>query len=564
MTTATIIATILTLFAGLAVFMYGLMTMSERLEKQAGNKLRNMFNKATSNKYMGLAVGAGVTAIIQSSSATTVMVVGFVNAGVLSLFQATAIIMGANIGTTITAVLISLPITEIMAASAIIGVFMVLFAKKTTVKNIGYIIIGLGMIFAGLFVMSSSMKVFADYQPFRNFFASTSNPFLLVLIGLLVTALIQSSSATTGILITLANVGLIGINNSIFLILGINIGTCITAILAAIGTSVNAQRAAAIHLLFNITGTIFFSIILAFPFIRKGIISILSILGSWLPNDGIGAQIAAFHILFNVITTLVMLPFINVLVSLATHLVPKRNGNGSELELKFLNDLILETPPIAIAQAKKEILRMADMAMANLEIAVEGVTETSLKNKEEFDKREKYLDWLNHEIPSFLVKISSKHISFDDSKIVASYYHVISDIERIGDYAENLLEYAEKMDSDGLKFSDQAKSEIKEMYGALLELYNVAIEGFVNVDISLNRKVECLEDCVDEYKKNLSSTHIRRLNEGTCTAQTGALFLSLVSNFERIADHIRNIFNSIRKYAKPIKPVKVTVTKKLT
>jgi phosphate:Na+ symporter len=562
MTASEIITELLTMLAGLAIFMFGLKTMSEKLEKQAGNKLRNMFNKATSNRFIGVSVGAGVTAIIQSSSATTVMVVGFVNAGILTLTQATAIIMGANIGTTVTAVIISLPVTEVLAASAVAGVFMVMFSRKSGVKNIGYVITGLGMIFAGLLVMSSSMQGFSDYQPFIDFFTNTKAPILLVLIGALITAVIQSSSATSGILITLANVGFISTGNALFIILGINIGTCITAILASIGTNVNAQRTAAIHLLFNLIGSVFFFILLNIDPVYEFITGVLGKL-NFSDEKGAGAQIAAFHIIFNVTTTALLLPFINFLVLASKYMVFHKNGKGNGLELKYLNDLILETPSIAVAQAKKEIIRMADMAKLNLDLAVDAAITTNLKHKDDFDSREDYIDWLNQEIPTYLTKISALQISYEDEFVIASYYHVISDIERIGDYAENLFDYTVRMNDENLKFSAEAKAEIKEMYDAVLRLYHEAMRGFIDQDISRLNEVERLEQIIDDYKVALSDTHIRRLNERICTAQTGALFLSLVSNLERIADHIRNIFNSIRKYTKQVKAVNTVIVKKV-
>lgn len=550
MTTAKIITTILTMLAGLAVFMFGLKTMSERLEKQAGNKVRTLFSKATNNKYMGLGVGAGVTAIIQSSSATTVMVVGFVNAGILSLTQATAVIMGANIGTTITAVIISLPVAEVVAACGLIGVFMIMFSERSNIRNIGYIVIALGMIFTGLSVMGGSMKQFAALDSIKYFFATTTNPLLLIIIGALVTALIQSSSATTGILITLSATGLMGIDGAIFIILGINVGTCITAIFASIGANVNAHRAAAIHLMFNITGTIIFAILLSITPIRTSIVGSLSNLGSLLPNEGIGAQIAAFHIIFNVATTLALLPFINLLVTTATKIFPDKQGVGAEHELKFVNELMLESPPIAVAQAKQEILRMAEMAKSNLDLAIDAVSNRTLKNYDDFMKMEKYLDWLNQEIPYYLTRISAKHISFEDEVIIGSYYHVVSDIERIGDYAENLMDYTERMIEDNTCFSEQAIEEIRNMYNTMQKLYDSSIKGFTNVDISMLKDVEYHEDKIDEFKLTLSNMHIKRLNDGICSAQSGALFLSLISNLERIADHMRNIYNSIRKYTK--------------
>lgn len=546
MTSGKILSLILIMFSGLSVFMFGLKTMSERLEKQAGNGLRKLFGKASNNKFIGVGIGAGVTAIIQSSSATTVMVVGLVNAGILTLTQATAMIMGANIGTTVTAVLISLPITEIVASSGLIGVFLLMFSQKTKVRNTGYIIIGLSMIFTGLFLMSSSMKQFSSLDSIRRFFSATSNPFLLILIGAIFTAIIQSSSATTGILITLSSVGLMTVQSAMFVVLGINIGTCITAILACIGASANAKRTAAIHLIFNIVGATIFAVALSFSFIRNGVLDVLYRIGSSLPSNGLGSQIAAFHIFFNVLTTLLLLPFASLMVRFSLLLFSDKKQSQNEYVLEYLNDLMLKSTSMALVHAKSEILRMAEMAKYNLELAMDAIININMKNLEDFEKREKYIDWLNREIPFFLAKLSSKHINFEDEKTISSFYHAIIDIERIGDYAENIFEYAERMHKEQLKFSEDALKEISSMYQKMQKLYNLSISGFELLDMSLSKEIDMLEDLIDKYKVNLSEKHIKRLGDGVCIASSGAIFLSLVSNLERVSDHIRNIFNSVR------------------
>lgn len=555
MTTQKILASVFMLIAALAVFMFGLKMMSERLEAQSSEKLRKMFTKAASNKFSGMGVGIGVTAIIQSSSATTVMVVGLVNAGMLTLTQAATIIMGANIGTTVTAVIISLPITETVAACGIIGLFLT-FSGKAKVRNIGYVIMSLGMIFLGLVVMSSSMKQIAGLNGIRRFFATTSHPALLILLGLLVTAIIQSSSATTGILVSVGSAGLIGIESAVFVIIGMNIGTCVTAVLATIGTNINARRTAAIHLSFNFIGAAVFCILLAVPAIKNAVIGLLSSLGKTLPNEGIAAQIAAFHIIFNITATAILLPLTNLLVKFSIWLIPERkHANPKEHSLEFLSEITLETPSAAVAQTKREILRMADMAKTNLDIAVKAVCENSIEYKEDFEKREKYLDWLNRQIPYYLTKISARHLSYNDEVVIGSYYHVVSDIERIGDYAENLMENTEKLIGTGLCFSEVANKEIADMYHKMLELYSYCIKGFENNDLSQIKIVDSLEDEIDSMRDSLSDAHIRRLNEGVCTAQTGAVYLSIISNLERISDHIRNIFYSMRKYLNKEKAV---------
>lgn len=543
------ISTVLLMLASLAIFLFGLKLMSEYLEKQAGNRLRRMFNKATRNNLMGVGVGAGVTAIIQSSSATTVMVIGFVNAGIITLTQAAAIIMGANIGTTVTALIIALPIAEFVAAFGLVGIFIIMFSQNSRLVGTGYIIIGFSMIFTGLAIMGNSMKIFAELQSIHRFFAAVSHPVLLILIGALTTAIIQSSSATTGILITLARADLMGIESAIFIILGINIGTCITALLASIGANINARRAATIHLIFNVIGTLLIGIPLLFSVVRLNIIKVLIPFGKILPGAGIGAQIAAFHIFFNVSTSIFLLPFLSLIVKITTLILPDKKKSKKEFEFLFLDELILKsTPSIAVAQTKKEILRMAEMARKNLEIAIDAIENINLKNIDQFMKREDYIDWLNREIPFFLTKLSSKHIHFDDEKIISSYYHVIIDIERIGDYAENIIEYAQRMDSEGLEFSKEAIEDFQAMYTKIQRLYALSISAFKYRNTSLAREINILEDLVDEYKKSLSEKHIRRLDKNVCKAQAGALFLSLISNMERIADHSRNIFNSIDTY----------------
>jgi phosphate:Na+ symporter len=543
-----LIANILIMLGGLAIFMYGLNAMSGHLEKQTGRRLRKVFSKSADNRILGVGIGAGVTAVIQSSSATTVMVIGLVNAGIMNLHQATAIIMGANIGTTITAVIISLPIMEFVAASGLIGIIL-MFSKKRKARDMGKIIIYLSMIFTGLLVMSGAMGKFAQMQSVRHFFQLTANPFLLVLIGLIVTAIVQSSSATTGILIALSFSGLIDIEKAMFVILGINVGTCVTALLASIGANVNAKRAALIHLMFNLAGMIIYFVLLSFSVIRNGVVNMLNAVASILSAKGAAAQIAAFHVLFNVSVTLILLPFIKQIVALSLLIMPKGKEKKSQYELKYINERILKSSPtFAVEQIKKELLRMAEMSKANLYIAVKAVCEINLKQLDEFTEREEYIDWLNREIPLNLTKISALPISFEDKLVVGSYYHVVSDIERIGDYAENIMEYAERLDVEGLKFSEEALSEIKTVINVMDKLYSLSIDGFSRLDLSLLEDVNKLEDEVDTLKQQLTDTHIKRLGKGVCSALSGAIFISLVSNLERISDHIRNIFYSIRKY----------------
>jgi phosphate:Na+ symporter len=549
MTVTEIITNLLLMLSGLGIFMYGLKTMSDMLEMGASDKLRQLFGKVTNNKFKGISVGIGITGIIQSSSATTVMVVGLVNAGMLDLYQASSIIMGANIGTTITGLIISLkslPVSPFLAAISSIGIFMVMFSKDPKIKNVGSIMLGLGLIFGGLIVMGNAMGDFAELESVQNFFIATDNPFILLLMGLLLTAIIQSSSATTGIIITMGSAGLLGIDSAIFIVLGINIGTCITVLLACIGTSTNAKRAAMIHLMFNVIGSVTFFILLLITPIRSFIINLLP--------GGVEYQIAIFHLLFNIATTLLLVGFTNLMVKFTKKIIPDKiedNQNDNlELKMKYINEVILDTPAIAISQVKNEILYMSSLAAKNLEMSVEDITKPTLDRKKEFYNREELINYLNREITHYLVKISSLDISFRDEVIIGTYYHVVSDIERIGDYAENIINYTERLIEESTSFSEEANGEILEMFNVITELNSLVVKAFSHEDLINLKDALILEDKVDDYKRTLSLRHIKRLNDGICTPVTGAVFLSLISNLERIADHMVNICNSIKDYAK--------------
>lgn len=546
---------ILLLFGGLGVFLFGLATMSENLERSASDKLRRIFDKITSKKSSSVLLGAGSTAIIQSSSATTVIVVGFVNAGLITLSQAAPIIMGANIGTTVTALMMSLPISEFIAAFGCVGAFILMFSKNNKVKRIASIIISIGLIFVGLNVMSSSMSPFGS--TLEKFFLSASNPIVLLLLGLIFTAIIQSSSAMTGIMLSLASItgvnGLpvINITQIMFVLLGVNVGTCITAYLASIGNTPNARRAALIHILFNIFGACIFFILLIIRPIRNLFITILEV----IPQ--LKMQLAAFHIFFNLVTTIILLPLSNVLVNISQKLIKDKPVSQTEVEsfeykkeLKYLNSLIMQAPSIAVAQVKKEILRMSEIASKNLEIAIECITTKSVDRRKEFDSNEEMINFLNHSITEFMVKLTSLDLSLNDETILGSFYHVVSDIERIGDYSDNIVQYTEKMIDENIEFSDSAIAEIKEMYERIRRLDSVVVNCFENENISIMDIVEQIEDSIDECKKNYSAAHIKRLNEGKCTPINGQIFFSLISNMERIADHMTNISHSIKDYAK--------------
>lgn len=549
--------TILTLLGGLGVFLIALKIMSENLESVAGNRLRTVFNKISSNRFAGIAVGTGVTMVIQSSSATTVMVVGFVNAGVMTLAQATSIIMGANIGTTITAqigALQSLPITAFFAALACVGAFMQM-SKHDKVNLWGCIIGSIGMIFVGLQVMSAAMKSFSNSPVIEQVMTSISNPILLLLIGLTITAIVQSSSATTIILITMAGANLMTLENAIFITLGINIGTCVTAMFASIGASSNGKRASFIHLMFNCIGSvIFFILALVLP------------IDKWLQSafTEIETQIAMFHTIFNVTTTILLVPFIKQLTQLACLVIrdkkTKPNEDGFvEDKFQYVDERLLATPTIALAQVRKEILLMASVAKKNFDTAVYAITINSLAKQPKFDGRERHLNFLNKELTNYLTKVSSSPISKQTERELSSYYHVISDLERVGDYSENIMEYTQKMVKANSTFSDSAKAELAEMKSAIDKLYDVVMTGYINKDVSQKDDMEKLEESVDEYKAALDRSHILRLRDNLCSPDAGAVWLNLINDMERIADHFRNVYNSMSYYVEPPTKVKAAV-----
>lgn len=550
-----IVVSILLMLAGTGVFLIGINMMGSNLETLAGSKIRTIFDKISGNRFTGLLTGAGVTAVIQSSGATTVMVVGFVNAGLMTLVQATPIIMGANIGTTITAQIVqleSLGITAWFAVLTAIGAFMQMLSKKDTIQKIGSLLAGLGMIFVGLNVMKESMSIFQEIPAIQNILVNTTNPAILILVALALTALVQSSSATTGIMITLAASVNIPIKSIMFATLGVNIGSCVTSIIASFGTNTNAKRASLIHLLFNSIGAIvFFPIIYWAP------------LDKWFElmfPDLIATQSAMFHTFFNVTMTILLLPFVKTLVWIATKMIPDKKSkdeveeNYLQERFKYIDKRILSTPAIAINQTKHEILLMSEIAYKNFKLSLSCAKNGRVEKQEKFANREKHLNFLNREISKFLVELSAKEISFKDELMLASFYHVVSDLERVGDYSENIMEYAEELQKLKTTFSDVALKQIDEMTDAIHKVFENSIKAFEYQDMEILEVVYKYEDMVDDFKMQLDRDHIKRLNSNQCSANTGAVYLSLVSNLERISDHMQNIAKSITDYtAKPKK-----------
>ncbi len=536
----TMLEAFLLLFAGVGVFIAGMNMLSDGLEKSAGKGLKKLLGKISGNRFSGVGVGAAVTAIIQSSSATSVMVIGFVNAGILTLFQATAIIMGANIGTTITGVLVSLKslnITGWMMLLAFIGVMMTFF-KAERVKQIGNILCGFGLIFVGLELMGDSLGNSAAINAFfTNLFTKIRFPLLLILFGTIFTALIQSSSAATGIFITMVASGALELELAIFLVLGSNIGTCITAVIACLGASQNAKRTALIHLSFNLIGTVIFTAFL-WPLKGQAVRWLTMIPGST------SMQLAWFHVIFNLTTTIILLPFVKALVKMATFFIKDKQAEGEARTLRFVDERFLKTPAIAMMQVKKEIDYMASLAQKNIVDSFSAMEGNATAFASSISENEGAIDFTNKEMTKYLIKLSSL-VDGHDEKSIGAYFHVLNDLERIGDHADNFCEIGLQMQEEGLEFSDEAKGELKEMSGKVLRMFEIAGEAFEARDTRRLGELTRLENEVDGLKKELSARHYARLAEGKCKVEHSPYFSSIVAGLERVADHLVNVGYSV-------------------
>ena len=539
----------LAFLGGFGLFMFGMDYMGEGLQKAAGNKMKNLLSVLTSNPFLGVLVGAGVTAIIQSSSATTVMVVGFVNAGLMSLRQAVGVIMGANIGTTVTAWIVSLgDWAAFLKPSTIaplcigVGVIMVLFCKKQKVKQIGQIVFGFGALFLGLDLMGDAVKPISQLEEVKQLFVTLgSNPILGILVGAIVTAVIQSSSASVGILQTLAASALVPWNTAIYIILGQNIGTTITAMLSSIGAGRNGKRAAVIHLLFNVIGSIVFAILAVIAF--GGLIPDFADFGRSLIDT---TQISIVHSVFNILNTILLFPFAGVLVTIAEKLVRgKGKDDESESELKHLDERILETPSFAVQNATKEVVRMGEMSAHNAKLGIRAIFEKDEAKIQEVFEREKVINQLQHGINHYLIKLSNLPISEAEHGIVNSLFHTVSDIERVGDHAENLAELAQIRIRDEVEFSETALKELETIATLAIKCFETAVQACEFDDRNIAKEVQPMEQQVDTLEEELRARHIKRLSENKCSSMAGVVFLDAISNLERISDHASNIGNSV-------------------
>ncbi|MBQ7236520.1 MAG: Na/Pi cotransporter family protein [Clostridia bacterium] len=548
------------MFGGVAAMMLGMKTMGSALEQVAGGGMKKLLGKVTTNRFAGVGVGLAVTSIIQSSTATTVMLVGFVNIGLMTLVQATNVIMGANIGTTVTAHIVSLSgvgqidIGAIAAMIGCIGILMAMLIKNEKVINIGNILAGLGLIFVGLEFISTYAKkiMFIDgttpYPWVQSIFQGDHFPLLLILIGIVLTALVHSSSTITSLMVVLASIGVLSFENALFLALGSNIGTCITSIMSSAGTHVNAKRTAIVHLLFNTFGCLIFLVPLWI--LKDHVAGIFATI-----SGDVGQQIAIFHTLFNVLTTLVLLPFSQYVVKLACILIPEKQVEDSRFKLEFIDNRLLETPPIAASYTKKEIVRMGKIALSNINNAIEMLLDDKVNNVEEIKSNEEVLNYLNKSITAYLTKLMGKDLSDENDKKIGSYYHVVSDLERVGDYAENIMEYSIRLRNEEMSFSEGAVEELKKVTAKINSLYEKAITAFDDRDVSMLCYVEEIEEEIDELSVELESRHIDRVKQGACTAQLGSIYLQTISNLERVGDHITNVAFSIRHYRREHKAV---------
>ncbi|MBQ4098424.1 MAG: Na/Pi cotransporter family protein [Clostridia bacterium] len=546
------------MFGGVAAMMFGMKIMGAALEQVASGGMKKLLGKVTSNRFAGVGVGIAVTSIIQSSTATTVMLVGFVNIGLMTLVQATNVIMGANIGTTVTAHIVSLSgvgeidIGAIAAMVGCVGVLMSMLIKNEKAINIGNILGGLGLLFVGLEFISTYAKEIMfiggdKTQPqawVQLIFQGDHNPLLLILIGIVLTALVHSSSTITSLMVVLASIGVLPFGNALFLALGSNIGTCVTSILSSAGTHVNAKRTAIVHLLFNTFGCLLFIVPL---WILKGEVTAFF---SSMSND-VGQQIAIFHTLFNILTTIILLPLAQYVVKLACVIIPeKQDVEDDKYKFAYIDTRMLETPPIAASNTKKEIIRMSEFARENINLSVEMLLNEKVDHSEKIKDNEDIINHLNKNIVGFLTKLMGKDLKEQDDKKIGSYYHVVSDIERVGDYAENIMEYAAKLRAEEMTISEEAKAELKTVTDKINKLYETVFCAFDDRNLSALPEVEEIEESIDQLSLELEHRHIERLKKGACTAQTGSVFLQTISNLERVGDHITNVAFSLKQYTR--------------
>ncbi|MBP3637767.1 MAG: Na/Pi cotransporter family protein [Clostridia bacterium] len=535
---------VLSLLGGLGLFLFGMKIMGDGLEKAAGNRLKKILGYVTHNRFLAMLAGIVITAVIQSSSATTVMVVGFVNASLISLTQAVGVIMGANIGTTVTSLLLSVKI-DFAAVFACIGLLLTMLPKKyNTARQFGDICLGLGILFVGMNTMSSAMKPLQDWDVFKNAMTGITNPIVGVLVGVIITAVLQSSSASVGILQALAGEGLIPLQGSMFILFGQNIGTCVTALIACSGATTAAKRAAVVHLLFNVIGAVLFTVLAVLLPVDQWIIA--------LAPDNLRLQIAFIHIIFNVTTTALLLPAAKVLEKIACLVVRQKNDTlveGEPMRLQYFDERLLKTPPIAAAQLFKEVQRMGDIAMSNFTGAMACFENWDESKADEIARNEEVLDFLNKEITSCLVEVRGLDLNEKDAHMVGTLFHVVNDWERVGDHAVNVLDAARLRQTEEIKFSAKAVAELENLSGMVMDQLNTAVAMFLaqSTDPTAFQAVEDVEEEIDNLTEALREHHVERVKNKKCSAKNGMLYLDILTNLERIGDHAENIATSTER-----------------
>ncbi len=530
---------LLLLLGGLALFLYGMQMMSAGLEMAAGNRMKHILERLTANRYLGVLVGAAITALIQSSSAMTVMVVGFVSSGMMTLNQAVWLIMGANIGTTITGQLIALDIGAIAPLLAFVGVVLVVFIKRASIRHYGQIIAGLGVLFIGMGMMSDAMKPLHDSEAFTTAMTRFQNPFLGILVGALFTAVIQSSSASIGILQALALSGAIGLSSAVYILFGQNIGTCITALLASVGTTRNAKRATVIHLLFNIIGTAIFTAL--------AILTPLTDMVAGLTPQNVAAQIANMHTIFNITTTVLLLPFGNLLAKLATRILPEREAEVSE------GHRLLYIPPLdskaeyrighsalAVNGVRRELMRMAEMTEENISACFLAIEDMKASEFQEMEKKEEYLDYLNLEIAKHISRWIAYETNEENSTKFSAYFKIAADLERIGDHSINLCGYTSRLKEKGIAFSEAACGEIRAMRTICMRAMSF-IRDIDTMSTERLNELNAIEEEFDGMTEAYRQNQLERLQSGKCSDEACILYSEMLTDFERIGDHILNI-----------------------
>lgn len=536
------------LFGGLALFLHGMQMMSSGLEAAAGNRMKNILQRLTANRFMGILLGTLITTAVQSSSATTVMVVGFVNAGIMSLNQAVWVIMGANVGKTTTGLLIALDVGALAPVVAFIGVFMMVFLKKPNLQHIGQLMAGLGILFIGMDMMSAAMEPLREVPAFINMMATLSNPILGILFGALFTALIQSSAASLGILQTLAAAGVVGLSGSVYILFGLNIGTCITAVLASFGSSREAQRTTCIHVLFNVIGTVIFTVaVTLFPLTQW--------IESTVPSPM--AQLAAMHVIFNLATTLLLIPFGGALARLATRILPDSPQDAEEREdgmrLAYLTPVTaggkdggLGVSVIVVDQLRNELHRMLEMARQNVDASFRAVLDKDLVPLERVDQREQYIDYLNKEISRYISHLIAIETNERGSRVVSSLFSISGNIERIGDHADNLAGYTRMLVEQDISFSSYAKEEVRQMRDISIRAVSALLSSDAGSTDWLTQVAQ-MEQRIDDMTDDFRRDQLVRMRDGTCSDEACILYSELLTDFERIGDHVLNIAQELEK-----------------